>query len=165
MSNLLAFIDTMILIWWVRQEASPGQADMIRRAKWLMESLEQHNATVLISAVSFAEFLRGSSASQQQQQAAFLQQAVIIKGFDTLAAFVAAELYPRAATMEEYEKRKAVLKADIQIVATAIAAKANVFYSHDAGCRQLATIGGIEAKDLPEIAPTLFQTDMDEDMP
>jgi len=155
----------MILVWWVRKEASPGQANMIHRAQWLMESLERQDATVLISTVSLAEFLRGSSPRQQQEQAAFLQKAFVVKGFDILSALVAAELYPKAAAVEDYEKKRTALKADIQIVDTAIAAKANVLYSHDSACRRLAQVGGIEARDLPEIAPTLFHTELDEDAP
>jgi len=153
----------MILAWWVRKESSPGQSDMIVRSQWLMESLEQQKATVMISTVSLAEFLRGSSPHQQAEQAAFLQQAFVVMGFDMLSAIVAAELYPNVASMDDYEKRRTALKADIQIVATACAAKATVFYSHDAACRKLAKAGGIDARDLPDIAPTLFHENGGED--
>lgn len=156
---MVAFIDTMALIWWIRREATDGQDTMIQRADYLMATLEAEKADVMVAAISVAEFLRGSSPEHRSQQKAIIEETFICRSFDPHAAEVAANLYEKALTVSDYENRKAHLKADMQIIATAYASKASVLYSHDTGMRKLADACGIEARDLPDMPPTLFEYD------
>ena len=153
---MVAFIDTMVLIWWVRREATEGQEHMIQRADWLMAFLEEEKADVMVAAISVAEFLRGSSTDHRSRQKAIMEETFICQPFDAHVAEVAAGLSKRALTVEDYQNRKAHLRADLQIVATAKASKATVLYSHDVGARKLAATCGIEARDLPTMPPNLF---------
>jgi len=52
--------------------------------------------------------------------------------------------------------KRQVLKADVQIVATAKVAGAGTFYSHDLKCRKLAVSAGLTARDLPTHSQILF---------
>ncbi len=151
-----AFIDTMILVWWIRQEASAGQEEMIKRAQWLMTNLEEEKTDIMVSTVTVAEFLRGSPKHQQQAQASIIEETFICMPFDKRSAYMAAEHFEKIRSLREYEKRKTVLKADQMIAATALANRADVLYSHDEPLRRLAGRMGLKAADLPDTPPSLF---------
>jgi predicted nucleic acid-binding protein len=153
---MIAFIDTMVLIWWVRRQSTQGQENMIQRAHWLMEDLEQQCANVMVSSISVAEFLRGSTAAQQAEQMAIIEEVFLPAPFDQRAALTLAARSPAARGIKEYVDRTVAFKADQMIVASAAANKVNILYSHDVGMRKLATAFGIEARDLPEMPSSLF---------
>lgn len=153
---MLAFVDTMVLIWWIRKDATDGQEEMLDRARWLMEKLEQGGADVAISTITEAEFLRGAAAEQRDEQSRILHQFFLVKPFDTNAAQTLSREFARDFSVAEYSKQRTALKADMMLVATAAAAGVDVFYSHDAECRKLAEKAGIRAQDLPTMQNGLF---------
>jgi predicted nucleic acid-binding protein len=154
---VIVFLDTMVLVWWVRKEASTGQSSMVTRARWLMDSLDAGGEEVMVSAVSVGEFLRGSQPQARSAQNIIIEETFIVRPFDNLAANIAADKFANAVDADGYEDRKTVLKADLMILATAVASRADVIYSHDTNLRKLAEKCGVRAKDLPEVAPSLFQ--------
>lgn len=153
---MIAFVDTMILVWWVRGKATLGQESMLKRSRWLMQSLEDKNASVMLSTISEAEFLRGEEAHKREEQSSILHEYFSIKPFDTLSAHSLASIFSSSFTIEEYENRRTALKADLLIVSTAIANNADVLYTHDSGCRKLAEKGGLTARDLPTMPNDIF---------
>ncbi|MBN1346752.1 MAG: PIN domain-containing protein [Phycisphaerae bacterium] len=151
----VVFIDTMTLIWWIQKAASQGQEQMVKRAQWLAEDLQERQADRVVSTVSVAEFLRGLNEAERAKQYAIIEETFICRPFDAVASHVAAKVYQKQVTIKEYENRKAVLRADELILATALASRADVLYTHDDGLRKLSEKNGLEARDLPDVPPRL----------
>lgn len=155
-------LDNNILIWGIRGIASLGQESMIGRAKVLLKELDDENAEVLIPAVVVAEFLTGVPKDQHVELLNVLNRRFQVPPFDVRAAAVAAAL------SRDFAERKPPLresiqaevpgilsvkiKADVQILATAIARRADVLYTHDRSLIKMAT-GLLEVRELPPLPP------------
>lgn len=154
---MIVLVDTNVLIWWIREAATPGQEDMVRRAGWLFESFdEDDDVEVMIAAVTLAEFLSGSSPAERARERQIAEESLIVQPFDARAAEKAAELWSVGRELEAYDGARSILKADLLIVASGVTGGAARVYSHDARLRALASIAGLEARDLPESGPHLF---------
>lgn len=128
-----------------------------------MDALEVDRADIVISTLTLAEFLRGSTPAQRAKQNAIIEETFIVWPFDTRAAHILADKFDAALTVDDYQARRAVLKVDLLIVATAAAAQVDTLYSHDHGLRKLADLCGIDARDLPVSPASLFDyTDSDQ---
>ncbi|MFP4106001.1 MAG: type II toxin-antitoxin system VapC family toxin [Phycisphaerae bacterium] len=160
---MIACIDTMVLVWWIREECSAGQQEMVKRAQWLMESFDEEQTSVIISTITEAEFLRGSSEQERRAQSRILHETFLVKPFDSIAANLIGTHFPRNWRPDDYQGRRTAMKADMLIVATAVAAGADVLYSHDANCRKLAESAGLQARDLPTMPNHLFDYDSEPD--
>ena len=87
---------------------------------------------------------------------AALAENFLVKPFDLHAAAIAAEIHAKAKEIpKDRRPDRAVLSADIKIIATAKAAQARVFYSNDAKCRRVAQLV-MDARDLPSHSGELF---------
>lgn len=146
----------MVLIWWVRKDCTPGQEDMLERTRWLMNRLEEEGTDIMLSSVSLAEFLRGSSPDQAENQFRIIRENFLVQPFDAMAAQQVASAFGQAISIGEYVERKTAMKADILIVGTALAHGADVIYSHDRGLRKLAGKAGLQAEDIPAFGNSLF---------
>lgn len=126
-------IDTHILIWGVRKHATPGQEPMIQRAEMFLEYLEKSNARVLVPSIAIGEFLVGVPEERQPVVLEALQDRFRIVDFDPVAAALAAKLWQTRKQLltASIGSTRDVIKADFQILATAITRKASVLYSHD----------------------------------
>jgi hypothetical protein len=80
-----------------------------------------------------------------------LQQRFVCPPLDIRAASIAADLWAdfKKRPQDRTYTSRDVLRADAFIVASAYAGNASRFYSHDAQCRTLAELAGMEALDLP----------------
>lgn len=160
-----ASIDTNTLVWGLQQphykRPKSGVTDELRslreRSRWLFEDLAQRKTIVVVSSVAVAEFLIGVDPRRHGDMIAEIQEMFVIHPFDLPAMSYAARLWDRHRDLPKAEQLdRYVLKADVQIVATAKSAGVSTFYSHDKKARGLAETLGMNAMDLPTVAPDLF---------
>lgn len=126
-------IDTQILIWGVRKQATAGQESMIHRAEIFFEYLEKSNARVILPSVSVGEFLTGVPEEKQPAVLETLQERFRIVDFDPVAAALAAKFWQdrKQLVAPGSTASRDVIKADFQILATAVTRKASILYTHD----------------------------------
>jgi predicted nucleic acid-binding protein len=150
--------DNHILIWGIRATATRGQESMIVRAKTLIEDLDRNDAEILVPAVVVAEFLAGAPKEQHTELLNVLHRRFQLPPFDVRAAAVSAGLWrdfaERNPTLREQIRtefpgtQNVKIKADVQILATALARGAETLYTQDGPLTTLAT-GLIQVRELP----------------
>lgn len=144
--------DTMALIWGVQKVARPGQEVMIDWTAFLLEELVRRGTRLAITSVALGEFLSHFDDDERATQLVTIASAFVILPYDARAAAIAADLWNRRNEAKSTATR-VVLKADIQIVASAIAGGAGTIYSHDDNLRKLANIHEkIIGKPIPDPA-------------
>jgi hypothetical protein len=150
-------VDTMLLIWYFdrRPAGANDKLDEYRyRTRVLFTMLEEAKAEILIPVVSIAELLVPMPDAERESFLAEAHRNFFCPAFDIKAAAIAARLASSHQTFsaeDRYEKRT-TLKADVQIIASAKAAGAVEFYTHDRKARNLASTIMV-AKDLPTKHP------------
>ena len=175
----IASCDSQVLMWslpWAMTEEKKtkkkgGQdvAVMRQRAGWLMGYLADKGIDLYIPSLVVAELIGGVPIDRHAKLVAEFSRRFQCPPFDAKACALAARLwqFERGLTghsdgLPDAERStRRVLKADMQIVASAKEAGATHFYSHDKKCRRLAAEAGMTAKDLPESSGALFQKDGD----
>lgn len=155
-------LDNHILIWGIRAAATRGQESMIVRAKALIEDLDRNDAEILVPAVVIAEFLAGAPKEQHAELLNVLHRRFQLPPFDVRAAAVAAGLWRdfaerNSAWREQIRTefpgiQNVKIKADVQILATALARGAETLYTQDGPLTTLAT-GLIQVRELPPAPP------------
>ncbi len=160
-------LDNHILIWGIRAVATTGQEVMIIRAKALIKELDQADAEVLVPTVVVGEFLAGVPREQHGELVNVLNRRFQVPPYDVRAAAVAAGLWrdyaSRKPTLRELIEaefpgtQKAKIKADVMILATALARRADILYTHDGPLKTIAN-GLIEVRELQpvEVQPPLI---------
>jgi|SRR6185503_3832815 len=135
-----ACIDNHILIWGIRKEATPGQESMILRAELFLEFLAAQKTRIMVPAVVLGEFLVKVPADKHLDVQTVFQKRFQVVPYDNLAASLAARIQQehRGGASHSNTSRD-VLKADIQILATAVTRKAAVLYTHDEDLTKLAS--------------------------
>lgn len=150
-------VDTMLLIWYFDRRPSPAKshrAEMQHRTAVLFRILEDEHKQIVLPSIAVSELLVPMSGPEREAFLSRLHGDFECPTFDLKAAAIAAQLHAVHSSFSErdrYEKRPA-LKTDILIMATAKAAGAVEFYSHDKKARNLASQIMI-AKDLPTSHP------------
>jgi predicted nucleic acid-binding protein len=150
-------IDTQILIY---AEAVPPKngnrckefAELQERAKLLIYKAADDGDTIVLPAVVISELLVPVPSSQRGAVVQVLEKTFQCPPLDIPAATIAADLWSKFRSLPEGQTvniSRNVLRADALIVASARAANATHFYSHDAQCRKLAELAGMKALDLP----------------
>ena len=161
MTRIICF-DTNMMIWGVRGMASPGQEEMVVRAKRYLEFLEKSKHRVIIPAPVFAEYLVFYSDAEREQQGTEFERHFRVMPYDYHAAKVAARIShdrPRLeAIQDEFGKSRQAISVDVQVIAIAAANKADVLIAHDGSMRKLAE-GIVTAVDIPsvETQATMFE--------
>lgn len=140
---------------------------MIIRAKALIKELDQADAEVLVPTVVVGEFLAGVPREQHGELVNVLNRRFQVPPYDVRAAAVAAGLWrdyaSRKPTLRELIEaefpgtQKAKIKADVMILATALARRADILYTHDGPLKTIAN-GLIEVRELQpvEVQPPLI---------
>ncbi len=148
-------VDAQTLIWGIKKEATENRKHMIARASHFFEKCQSDRQQVIIPAQSLSEFLVGYSIDQQQKSVAALSRSFIVAPFDAKAAMIAAQIQDDwdevKQIMREHGIVKQHIKADINILATAITVGATHLYSEDGQMRSLAK-GRILIANLPEVS-------------
>lgn len=146
--------DTMVLIWGVKQVATPGQEHRIEEARRFLALARERNFNVVLSTVAVSEYLCGFEPSEHAAQIDALRHFAVVP-FDLRAASIAAQLTRNRTLVDElrseYEVSRQTVKADMAILACAISAGAQTFYTTDQRLRKAAQ-GRIIVKELAEIA-------------
>lgn len=155
-------LDNHILIWGIRGMATPGQEEMVERAKDLLFEMDEMDAEILVPSVVVAEFLAGIPKTQHVGILEVLNRRFQLPPFDVRTAAIAAELWREAAERNPNLKEqiqdafpgteKAKIKADMMILATALVRKADILYTHDGPLKKSAE-GRIEIRELPPAKP------------
>ena len=120
-----ACIDNHILIWGIRKEATPGQEPMILRAELFLKYLEEVNITVIVPSVVIGEFLVKVPVEKHQEVQGVLEKRFQIVPYDAAAAACAAKIFQeqKHSGASKGNFTRDILKADIQILATAVTRK------------------------------------------
>ncbi len=148
-------VDSMTLVWGIREE---GTEEQCLRAKWLFEQFTKRQTQVVLPSVVVSEYLTPVEPQAHAMVIAQLEDRFIIQPFNVHCASIAAHLYQRGMKMRAKGEPggRALLRADTMIIATAKAFGAEVLYTGDAGCRELAAKIEMTALDLPEPEKGVF---------
>jgi hypothetical protein len=152
-------IDSMVLIY---AEIVPSKIakrcvsfdDLRDRSKLLLHRAATKKNAILLPTVAISELLVPVPRGQQGALIALLQRMFVCPPFSLPAASIAADLLARHKGLprnQQYDQRH-IVRADAMIIASAQAAGATDFYSHDKKCRTLAGLV-MTAHDLPTQDP------------
>lgn len=154
-------LDTHILIWGIKEEATPGQELMIPKAKLFLKWLDDNKIKAIIPSVVISELLLPVPPELHNQVTDIFDQKFIVAPFDTAAASCFAKIWQSKnndKTIQrlkyDYRTTKAELKTDCQIVAIAVSRKASCIISYDKKLTKFAE-GYIEVKLIPDIPEQL----------
>tara|TARA_Y100000310_G_C20069107_1_gene528503 strand:+ start:51 stop:551 length:501 start_codon:yes stop_codon:yes gene_type:complete len=153
----LVCFDNHVLIWGIKEEASPGQEDMIPRAKSFIKELDESNTKVLIPSVVIAEFLMRIPPEAHTTITNLFSKSFLVASFDTAAASHFATIWQAkknqggiAKIQEEMGTTREELKVDALIVATAVSHQVERIYSHDRGVKAFGE-GFVDVQEVPFI--------------
>lgn len=146
-------IDTNILIWGIRRQADPTRPDMVERCSKLIADLQDRHITICVPSVVMAEYLMGHSSADQKREIGIIGRNFFVPPFDVGAAAICAELFDKATfdAVREMGVPRQCLKTDFQIVATAIAARANRIYTDNVEEFKRIANGRIIVSPVPEL--------------
>jgi len=149
-------IDSQIVIYagLAPAKAATNTAEEKKRKELALRAalflFEHQNDVLFLPAIAVSEILVPVPAAQRGTLASALAEKFNCPTFDLQAASIAADLWTRHKNLpadQRYADRQ-LLRADAMIVASAKAAGATCFYSHDKNCRTLAGLV-MTARDLP----------------
>lgn len=145
-------LDTHVIIWGIKEEASPGQKNMVQRAKSYIKHQVNQGVDLIIPAPVVAEALIRGEVDHLRT---IIERSFFVAAFDSPAAFLAAELERSREVDELFQKGhvpRSHIRIDTQIAAIAITQKAEMIISHDPYMRTIAQnrIQVIEIPDIPE---------------
>lgn len=151
-------VDTNILIWGVKREATPGQEIMIERANYFLDKSQEEGLKFILPSLVLGEIMARTPPEKAMDFYRVMHKRFIIVPYDALAAIEFGKMChrwkdknPNSDVIGPDCSRKKI-KVDQMIIATAIARKACCIYTHDAGIHKLAD-GMIEVYELPEMPP------------
>jgi predicted nucleic acid-binding protein len=136
-NSVVTAIDTSVFIG-AERALRAGAAAQVEDARCLelLKTLEEEKTFVVIPAIAAAEYLTGGLNPPSEDEVAMLLRSFPIAPFDAKAAIIAAQ-YTRAWRLAtdngslQGERSRGEVKADIQLVATAVAAGAAMLYTMD----------------------------------
>jgi predicted nucleic acid-binding protein len=151
----LVCVDSHLLIWGIKSEATLGQEKMIPIAKGFIKHLNDEHTKVMIPSIVVAEFLLKIPPTAFQTITNLIDMNFMVVSFDAKAACKFAEIWQQRFNEVKHSltepKTRDALKADSMIVATAVANNAQCLYSHDEGVKSFAK-GYIPVEEIPFIA-------------
>ncbi len=153
----LVCLDTHILIWGVRNEAAPGQEEMIGRAQRYFDYLDANKDRILIPTVVVSEFLAHTPPEKHAALAQTLLKRFMVVPFDLPASLKAAEIWQSSRQSivpglraEFPDITRAKIRSDILIVASAVARKCDRIVTHDEALIRQA-VPHIDAGPMPPL--------------
>ena len=97
-------LDTHVIIWGIKEEASPGQENMVQRAKSYIRHQVNQGVDLMIPAPVVAEALIRGEVDDLRTIRTIIESSFFIPAFDSPAAFLAAELERSRGVDELLEK-------------------------------------------------------------
>lgn len=146
-------LDTHVIIWGIKEEASPGQENMVQRAKSYIKHQVNQGVNLIIPAPVVAEALIRGEVDHLQTIRTIIERSFLVAAFDSPAAFLAAELERSREVDELFQKGhvpRSHIRIDTQIAAIAITQKAEMIISHDPYMRTIAQ-NRIQVIEIPDI--------------
>lgn len=147
-------IDSNIIIWGIKKQATKGQEEMIARAEQIFAKADELEDYIVIPTVALSEILAPELPHIRAKYIEILKKSFVIAPFDERAALKYAEIMH-----ERFEEVKDLAastnnprqktKVDHMIIATALVYNANAIYSTDGGLKTFAS-GLIDVRDLPQ---------------
>lgn len=148
-------VDSNIIIWGIKKQATPGQEEMIIRAENLFSRVDEYEDIIIIPAVVLAEILTPEPPAIRSKIIEILSKSFIIAPFNERAALKYAEIVngrfddvKNIADEANIPRQK--MKVDHMVIATALVNGANCIYSTDKGLKAFSN-GYIDVKELPPI--------------
>lgn len=127
-------IDSQVLIWAVKQKSDDRQ-EMIDRALAFVAQIEKHGEQIMIPSMVASEFIVKYDEAARTTALELLARRFYIAPFDASAAKWAARLFQDKEewklAREKANSTRQWVKADIAILATAIAHGATALYAED----------------------------------
>lgn len=146
-------LDTMVLIWGVRKEASGQQQHMVRKTHLFLNALQEERESILIPTPALSEFLIGVKQEKWSRYLEIFQESFRIMPFDYPAAQVAARITQKALSSDvskAFDIKKEALKFDAAIIAIAKLAGAEYLITEDPHFKKI-TIPGMKIMGVPEV--------------
>ncbi len=147
---MIVCLDTHILIWGIKREASPGQEPEIERAARFLQWLENKRHTVLIPSPVLGEFLMRVPPQAHSNVLSLFHAHFIVPPYDALCASQFARIWQHKNGLKSGELSRREIKVDSMIVAVAIVQQAEAIYSNDDGLRKVAQ-GLIDVRPMPAL--------------
>lgn len=141
-------LDTQILIWAIKKEASDNRKHMIARATLFLESLEKQKTVCVVPAPVVSELLLKISPAKHQAFIGDMSQRFIIPPFDAVTSAFMARIWQSKHGQVDLPRQ--LIRYDSLIVAVAVSAQASCIYSEDPDIEKIAE-GHIEFKRMPEM--------------
>jgi len=145
-------VDTHVLIWGVKKDASSSQYFMIERTINFLHWLQNEGQTVIVPAPVLGEFLMRIPQNETDNISREIQSRFIVLPYDAVAAALFAKIWQNNKNngMPSGGADREKIKTDSMIVAIAVANKASIMYSEDLGLQKFAK-GFIETRDIPQL--------------
>jgi hypothetical protein len=154
---MIVCLDSHIIVWGIKEEATPGQENMIPKAKLFFAWLDEQKHDVIIPSVVVGELLMRVPATEHEKVTQFFEKRFRVPSFDLMCASKYAEIWQKRnedKTIDFLKKKmnatREEIKADCQIVAIAIVQKAQCIYSYDDKLKKFAE-GFIEVRQMPHL--------------
>jgi predicted nucleic acid-binding protein len=152
-------IDSNIIIWGIKKQASPGQEEMIERAEQIFSRADEFEDYLVIPTLVLSEVLAPELLHIRPKYIEIFKKSFIVAPFDERAALMYAEImHDRFEEVKNIAASTNTLrqktKVDHMIIATALVNNANAIYSTDAGLKAFAA-GLIDVRDLPPIKQSM----------
>lgn len=148
----LVCFDTMVMVWAIRKTATPGQEPRIAEAAKLVEWVDSEKHRVILTAHAVSEYLTGLDEAGRKKELAALQRAFFIQPFDAQASEIAAKIQTDVDIKKHAKttgKHYQCVKADVAIIASAIAGRASYFITEDTDFQEIND-GRILVKTISE---------------
>ena len=161
-------LDTNILIFGIQRRAAPEYQAQMEAASYYLDSLAEDD-DVMIPSIVVAEYLQGfPDPNVRQQQYEILARRFIIPSFDAHAAKIAADIGVKLGRLRDIDElsglSKPEVRADVNIIATAVANGANVMMTFNlteyqriverAGLERRLTVKNVTVATQPRLLST-----------
>ncbi len=154
---MMVCLDTHIIVWAIRKDCTNGQEEMVPRATALIHGLREEKAKIMVPACVLGEFLAAMHPSLYREVQAFMEGRFFIAPYDGKAALIAGEMMYARGSFSELVKssgiRRNEVRTDAEIIATAIAHKADKIITQDLRHFRKLAAGRIRIEGVPELAP------------
>ena len=149
-------VDTNILIWGVRGVSTPGQESRIPICRRLFEWFQERQERVVLTADCVEEYLVGGNPEQIASNLEMLRERFIILDYNPACWMKSAEIRLHSNFVNKIKDinplaTRVSIKADVRIVATALAHNVEKIYSDDRGVQAIARRSGLLCSGVPTI--------------
>lgn len=148
--GIVVCLDTHVLIWGIKKQASTSQQNMIERTANFLNWLQNERQTIIVPSPVLAEFLMQIPPQDHEKVVRNIKSNFIVPSFDTAATSVFAQIWQKNKNngLPSENGGRERVKTDSMIIAIAVVNKARILYSEDAGLQKAAK-GFIETRGIP----------------